>query len=62
VDCRTGSHQPPRWWCRLSWPHINQSDRDAIEDRGLVDNDRTEVLTASTVSGVGVPSEGPGRQ
>lgn len=30
----------------MSHPHITQSDRDAIEDRGLIDDDRTEMLTA----------------
>lgn len=25
----------------MSHPHVVQADRDAIEDRGLVDNDRT---------------------
>jgi hypothetical protein len=28
----------------LNRPHIDQEDRDAIEDRGLVDDDRTEDL------------------
>lgn len=39
----------------MSHPHITQADRDAIEDRGLVDNDRTEKLTAPAYSGVGAP-------
>jgi len=26
----------------MSYPHINQLDRDAIEDFGLVDDDHTE--------------------
>jgi hypothetical protein len=30
----------------LSLPHVNQVDRDALEDRGLVDDDNTEIRTA----------------
>lgn len=30
----------------MSNPHVRQLDRDALEDRGLVDDDRTEMLTA----------------
>lgn len=30
----------------MNRPHLFQDDRDAIEDRGLVDNDNTEMLTA----------------
>lgn len=30
----------------MSHPHITQADRDAIEDRGLIDDDNTEMLTA----------------
>jgi hypothetical protein len=40
----------------MSRPHLNQVDRDAIEDRGLVENDETEDMrTAPAVSGVGAP-------
>jgi hypothetical protein len=46
VDRRTGSDQPPRRRCSLSLPHVNQVDRDALEDRGLVDDDNTEIRTA----------------
>lgn len=30
----------------MSHPHITQEDRDALDDRGLVENDNTEMLTA----------------
>lgn len=30
----------------MSHPHTTQADRDAIEDRGLVDDDATEMLKA----------------
>lgn len=28
----------------MSRPHVDQADRDAIEDRGLVDDDHTEEM------------------
>ena len=42
----------------MSHPHTSQFDRDALEDRGLVDDDHTEILTAPAKSGVGAPGEG----
>ena len=53
----SGAGDPPRGRRRrlMSLPHINQCDRDAIEDRGLVDDDNTEVRTALALSGVGAP-------
>ena len=30
----------------MSHPHITQEDRDALDDRGLIFDDRTEMLTA----------------
>ena len=28
----------------MSHPHVDQADRDALEDRGLVDDDHTEEM------------------
>lgn len=39
----------------MSHPHTTQADRDAIDDLGLVDDDRTEKLTAPVDPGVGAP-------
>lgn len=34
----------------MSHPHITQADRDAIEDRGLIDDDRTEEMRKAPVA------------
>ncbi len=34
----------------MSHPHITQSDRDAIEDRGLVDDDHTPEMRKAPVA------------
>jgi hypothetical protein len=40
----------------MSHPNRSQVDRDAIEDRGLVDDDNTEEMRAApALSGVGAP-------
>ncbi|VBA62113.1 hypothetical protein [Mycobacterium attenuatum] len=38
-------------------PHANQADRDAIEDRGLVEDDRTEMLKAPRLAPQGLPNQ-----
>jgi len=38
----------------VNHPHVSQFDRDAIEDRGLLDDDNTEEMrTAPAMSSVG---------
>ena len=37
-------------------PNIDQAARDALEDLGLIDDDRTEDLSAVAVVGEGAPA------
>jgi hypothetical protein len=37
-------------------PNTDQAARDALEDLGLIDEDRTEDLSAVTVVGTGAPA------
>ena len=55
--CPRGVHTEARRRRRsLSQPHISQFDRDAIDYRPLVDDDRTaDMTTALAYSGVGAP-------
>ena len=40
MDRRAGEGDGPRG-SGVSHPHVRQTDRDAIEDRGLIDGDNT---------------------
>lgn len=43
----------------MSHPHVDQSDRDAIEDRGIVENDRTPDMRRAPVAADALRNDHP---